>query len=136
MFSKKKKKKSSQGIAVNFSYKIIVFSKKKCLHVVDCTGRQKNAQKMGWMASLIIHIAFILIYAPWPTKKTTVAHYWAMAHRLKTPGLDQNQEWKQSKPLIHNSFVYSDKTLLNLNNECQYIVALRLNKLAVLMIVM
>ena len=35
----------------------------------------------------IIHIAFILIYAPWPTKKTTVAHYWAMAHRLKTPAL-------------------------------------------------
>ena len=38
----------------------------------------------------IIHIAFILIYAPWPTKKTTVAHYWAMAHRLKTPGLNQS----------------------------------------------
>ena len=36
------------------------------------------------MVSLIIHIAFILIYAPWPTKKTTVAHYWAMAHRLET----------------------------------------------------
>ena len=28
-----------------------------------------------------------MIYAPWPTKKTTVAHYWAMAYRLKTPGL-------------------------------------------------
>ena len=28
-----------------------------------------------------------MIYAPWPTKKTTVAHYWAMAHRLKTPAL-------------------------------------------------
>ena len=30
----------------------------------------------------VIHIAFILIYAPWPTKKTTVAH------RLKTPALN------------------------------------------------
>ena len=38
----------------------------------------------------IIHIAFILIYAPWPTKKTTVAHYWAMAHRLKTPALNNS----------------------------------------------
>ena len=33
-------------------------------------------------------MAFILIYAPWPTKKTTVAHHWAMAHRLKTPDLN------------------------------------------------
>ena len=36
----------------------------------------------------IIHIAFILIYALWPIKKTAVAHYWSMAHRLKIPGLD------------------------------------------------
>ena len=32
-----------------------------------------------------------MIYAPWPTKKTTVAHYWAMAHRLKTPVLDERE---------------------------------------------
>ena len=56
----------------------------------------QDARKMpkkwdGWQAQLyiyIIHIAFILIYAPWPTKKTTVAHYWTMAHRLKTPALN------------------------------------------------
>ena len=30
-----------------------------------------------------------MIYAPWPTKKTTMAHYWAMAHRLKTVVLDK-----------------------------------------------
>ena len=47
----------------------------------------------------IIHITFILIYAQWPTENTTVAHHWAMAHRLKTPGL--NRESMQTT-LLHD----------------------------------
>ena len=32
-------------------------------------------------------IAFILIYALWPTENSATAHHWAMAHRLKTTAL-------------------------------------------------
>ena len=55
-----------------------------------------------------------MIYAPWPTKKTTLAHYWAMAHRLKTSGLD---------PALNDSCHIITGCLKSTNTNCLYLLA-------------
>ena len=61
-----------------------------------------------------MHIAFILIYAPWPTKKTTVAHYWAMAHRLKTSDLQRSLKIYEKTSLDIGSDMNVATTLNNI----------------------